>query len=125
MKLVLPVSSGTISTAFDFAQHLLLVECDSGKELRRTELAMEDPIPLNRARHLEALQTNVLICGAISRKLSEYLEASGIEVIPFVSGPVNEVINAYLEGGLKSGQFLMPGSTAEQRLEGRARHSAQ
>jgi len=123
MKIVIPVSSGNVSTVFDFAQHILLVECDSGKELRRTELAIEDSIPLNRARHLEALETNVLICGAISRILYEHLETSGIEVVPFISGPIDAVLRAYLEGGLDPQHFLMPGSTAAQQRQWRSRHS--
>jgi predicted Fe-Mo cluster-binding NifX family protein len=122
MKLVIPVSLGRVATALDFARHLLLVEFEADTEVRRTEFVLDDTIPLSRARRLEALGTHVLLCGAVSRALAEHLESSGIEVVPFVSGPVDEVLAAYLAGNLDSGQFLMPGSTAEQRWQWRHHH---
>jgi predicted Fe-Mo cluster-binding NifX family protein len=121
MKLVMPVASGRISTAFDFARQLLLVEYEDGHEVRRIELFLEEDLPLNRARRLEALGTTVLICGAISRSLAERVASGGIEIIPFVSGPVDEVLAAYLAGELNSARFLLPGSTYEERTEWRSR----
>ena len=117
MKLAIPVSSGRVSTAFDFAHHLLLFECEGDREISRTELVLEEAIPVNRARRLESLGVRVLICGAIA----EHLTSAGIDVIPFVSGTVDEVQAAYLAGKVESEQFLMPGSTAEERREWRIR----
>jgi predicted Fe-Mo cluster-binding NifX family protein len=124
MKLAIPVSSGRVSTAFDFARHLLLLEYEDGREVSRAELVLEEEIPVNRARRLESLGVRVLICGAISRSLAEHLANVGIDVIPFVSGTVDEVLAAYLVGEVESAQFLMPGSTAEERKEWRIRRGA-
>jgi predicted Fe-Mo cluster-binding NifX family protein len=124
MKLAIPVSGGRVSPAFDFARHVLLLECEDGREVSRAELVLEEKIPVNRARRLETLGVKVLICGAISRALAERLVSSGIDVIPFVSGTVEEVLAAYLAGELESAQFLMPGSTAEERKEWRTRREA-
>lgn len=117
MKLAVPVSAGRISTAFDFARHLLVVELEDGREVRRSELALEEDLPMNRARRLQAAGVNAVICGAISRSLAEHLSNGGIDVIPFVSGPVEEVLAAYLAGGLDSAQFLMPGNTYQERAQ--------
>ncbi len=124
MKLAIPVSDGRVSTAFDFARHLLLLECEDGREIHRAGLALEGEIPLNRARRLESLGVRVLICGAISRSLAEHLASAAIDVIPFVSGSVEQVLAAYLGGELESAQFLMPGSTAEERRAWRIRREA-
>jgi predicted Fe-Mo cluster-binding NifX family protein len=121
MKLAVPVSSGWISTAFDFARHLLVVEYEDGREVSRNELVLEEEFALNRARRLEALGASVLICGAISRSLAECLIDRGIDIIPFVSGPVEAVIAAYFAGELESARFLMPGSTYQERTEWRIR----
>ncbi len=122
MKLAMPVSAGRISTALDFARNLLLVEYEDGCEVGRSELVVEEELPLNRARRLEALGAGVLICGAISRSLAERLSSAGIEIIPFVSGAVDEVLSAYFAGELDSVRFLMPGSTYQERAEWRAGH---
>jgi predicted Fe-Mo cluster-binding NifX family protein len=121
MKLAIPVSGGRVSTAFDFARRLLLLEYERGREVSRAELVLEEGIPISRARRLEALGVRVLICGAISRSLTEHVVSAGIDVIPFVSGTVEEVLAAYLAGDLDSAQFLMPGSTAEERKEWKIR----
>jgi predicted Fe-Mo cluster-binding NifX family protein len=122
MKVAMPVSSGRVSTAFDFAHHLLVIEYEEGREVHRTELVVEEGLPLNRARRLEALGANVLICGAISRSLAERLWSGGVEIIPFVSGPVEEVLAAYVAGELESSRYLLPGNTCQERNEWRSRH---
>jgi predicted Fe-Mo cluster-binding NifX family protein len=124
VKLAMPVSAGRISTAFDFARHLLVVEHEDGREVRRSELVLEEELPLNRARRLEALGASVLICGAISRSAAERLADGGIDIIPFVSGPVEEVLTAYFAGELESARFLMPGSTYQERTEWRLKSRA-
>jgi predicted Fe-Mo cluster-binding NifX family protein len=124
MKLAIPVSSGRVSTAFDFARRLLLLEYEDGQEVNRAELLLEDEIPMSRARRLASLGVKALICGAISRSLAGRLVSSGIDVIPFVSGTVDEVLAAYHADELESAQFLLPGSTAEERKEWRTRREA-
>jgi len=121
MKIAVPVSCGRISATLDFAQHLLLVECEDGHEVGREESALEEEMPARRARRIESLGVTVLICGAISRSLSEHLESAGITIIPFVGGPVEQVLAAYLTGQLDGARFLMPGSTSEDRAGWRAR----
>ena len=117
MKLAMPVSAGRISTALDFARNLLLVDYEDGREVGRNQLGIEEELPLNRARRLEALGTGVLICGALSRTLAGHLAGAGIEIIPFVSGTVDEVLAAYFAGELDSARFLMPGSTCQERAQ--------
>lgn len=121
MKLAMPVSSGRVSSAFDFARRLLVVEYGDSREIDRRELVLEEEPPLSRARRLVALGANTLICGAISRSVAERLAAGGIDIIPFVSGPVEKVLAAYLAGNLESTAFLMSGSTLEERAQWRSR----
>ena len=115
MKIAVPVTGGRVSAAFDFARHLLLVEYEDGREMKRDRLTLGEQVPLNRARRLANLGVEVLICGAISRSLSEHLDSAGIDVMPFVSGMVEEVLLAFTTGEWKSAVFLMPGSTVEDR----------
>ncbi|HLI03251.1 MAG TPA: NifB/NifX family molybdenum-iron cluster-binding protein [Terracidiphilus sp.] len=117
MKLAIAVSGDRVANALDFARRLLLVDCEGGREISRSEAAVVDKLPLNRARFLAALGVEVLICGAVSRFLAESLVTLGIRIVPFVSGSVAEVLNAYFEDGLESGRLLMPGSTEEDRQE--------
>jgi predicted Fe-Mo cluster-binding NifX family protein len=121
MKLAIPVSNGRVSPAFDFARQVLLLECERGREATRAQLVLEEGVPVNRARRLASLGVKLLICGAISSSLAEHLVGAGVDIMPFVSGTVEEVLAAYLAGELDSTQFLMPGSTVEEREKLRLR----
>jgi len=109
MKVAIPIWNRRISPLFDTAQRVLIVELDGEQEVARTEEQIGDVALPQKAGRLTELGARVLICGAISRPLAEMLSAAGIEVVPFITGEVEEVLKAYVGGGLPAPQFLMPG----------------
>jgi predicted Fe-Mo cluster-binding NifX family protein len=115
IKIAIPQWQGFVSTVFDFACKLLLIDTEEQKQINRSEVALpEEPMP-QRAVRLKNLGVNVLICGAISRPLAFMITGLRIKVLPYVSGPVDQVLNAYLAGQLTQQRFLMPGCGAGAR----------
>jgi predicted Fe-Mo cluster-binding NifX family protein len=109
MKVAIPIWNNCVSSAFDFAHRLLLVDIQSNSETSRSEIPLNpEPIP-QRAMHLKSLGVDVLICGAISRPLASLVETSGIQVLPYVVGPTDEILKAYLAGRLAQPRFVLPG----------------
>jgi predicted Fe-Mo cluster-binding NifX family protein len=109
MKIAIPVWDNCVSSVLDFAHRLLLVNIENGNEVSRSEISLiPESIP-QRAARLKTLGIEVLICGAISRSLASQVTASGIEVLPYVAGPVDEILKAYVAGQLAQPQFAMPG----------------
>ena len=109
MRIGLPTWAGTVSPVFDVARRLLVVDCETGGEVRRSEAALGETHVLGRATRLARLGVEVLICGAISRPLEQALGSAGIDVIAHVCGDVDEVLRASLSGRLAGRAFLMPG----------------
>jgi len=109
MKIAIPVWNGFVSSVFDFAHRLLLVDIENGKVVNRSEIDLKAQSLPQRAGGLKNLGVDVLICGAISRALADMIAASGIQVLPFVTGRVAEVLQAYVTGQLVQPQFAMPG----------------
>jgi len=97
---------------FDFAQRLLIVDWEGGKELERREYALENVPPLIRASRLLHLNVQVLICGAVSNSLASLVSNYGIRIIPSICGDIDEVLNAYLTGSLAAPRFRLPGFTS-------------
>jgi len=67
----------------------------------------------------------VLLCGALSRPLDRMLTAAGIEIIPFLRGRADDVLNAYFAGRLLEPGFMLPGCRQGQgfgRGMGRRKH---
>jgi predicted Fe-Mo cluster-binding NifX family protein len=115
MKIAIPVWKGFVSSVFDFSHRLLLVDIEAGRQIKRSEISLAPESPPQRASRLKRVGANVLICGAISRPLMYTVTASGIEVLPYVTGRVDEVLQAYMTGRLGQPQFISPGFWPDAR----------
>ncbi len=109
MKVALPVWQGQVSSVFDFAHKLLVMELKNGGETDRQEIVLVEQSGPERAAMLKQLGVGVLICGAISRPLAEMINGSGIQVLPFVKGSAEQIINAYKARQLSQPKYTMPG----------------
>lgn len=109
MKIAIPIWNGYISSAFDFSHSLLLVEVENGTELERSEVSLSARSIPEKANQLRYLGAELLICGAISRPLASLVSSSGIRILPYVAGQVDEVLKAYFDDRLFEPQFMLPG----------------
>ncbi len=109
MKIAIPVYKNSVSNTFDFARKLLVVTVEEGSETQRSEVEIAGREPAQRAARVKGLGVDVIICGAVSHFLAGMIEKTGIELIPYVTGNVEEVLQAYLSGELMGPRFRMPG----------------
>lgn len=109
MKAAISIWDNRVSPVFDTARKLLLVEIENGQEVSRCEVTLAETWPLARVARLKELGVSVLLCGAISRPLAAMLISAGIQIVPFMMGNTEEILNAYLKGHLPDPRFLMPG----------------
>jgi len=114
-RIGIPVWQGRVSPVFDTAGRLLVVEADGDREMVRSESSLPDTRLPRRVGRLAELGVEVLICGGISRPLLGMVTGSGIRVVPWVAGDVQEVLEAYLGGRLLDPRFLMPGCMGRGR----------
>jgi len=108
MKLTISVCEGRVSNVFDFAQKAVVVELRDATELGRAEVVVSGQGPARMAR-LKQLGVDTLICGAISRPLASAASVFGIRLLPYVTGSLDEVIEAYRKGKLDAKRFVLPG----------------
>lgn len=104
-----------IAPVFDTADFIHIIQVSSGKIVDETNETLSADFAIQRILILVNLDINALICGAISRQMYDLASAYGIRVIPFVSGNLREVIDAWMEGGLEKDLFAMPGCCGRQR----------
>ena len=108
MKLAIPIWEGRVSNVFDFAHKAVVVELSGDQELGRDEVALSGQGPA-RIVKLRQLGVDTLICGAISRSLASRVSVCGIRLFPYVTGVVDDVIEAFKNGQLGSERFVLPG----------------
>jgi predicted Fe-Mo cluster-binding NifX family protein len=109
MKIAIPVWDNHVSTVLDFSNRLIIVDYDSGSIGERSSAGFGETSIIQKVARLRELGVNVLLCGAVSGPLERMILASGIVVIPFLRGTVDEVLDAYLGNRLVDERFALPG----------------
>ncbi len=109
MKIAISVWNNSLSNVFDFSTNVLIVDIEDAKEVARSKVNLEDTLAQQKAKKLKDLGVETLICGAISREVVFALDSVGIEVLAYVTGEVEEVLQAHLNNSLDAAKFVMPG----------------
>jgi len=110
MRIAIPIWDDKVSPVLDSASRLLIVEAENRNVASRSEIYLDEDDLSRRFFRIQGMDIDILICGAISHEFSRMLTASGVDVIPEISGHTEEVLKAYLQGDLFNPKFLMPGS---------------
>ncbi len=110
-----------VSPVFDAAGTVLIAEIESGVLVNSTYLAFDPQRTVELLRTLGARHVTCLICGAISEGPATLFEAAGIELIAFVAGNVQRVLETVCCGSVLGGEFKMPGCGKHVCCRGRIR----
>ena len=117
MKVGLPVWENRISPVIDFAHEILIAEIENLGVISRQYQPFDPHLPpFSQAANLSGLGVEILICGAVSQVLEDMVRSYGIRVISAISGNVDEVLQAYLKGGLSNRKYRMPGSGRKKEV---------
>lgn len=108
-RVAVTVWDGRVSPVFDTAQCVLVRDIDADTAgTGRTE-PIPGKTPQEKIARLQALKVDLLVCGAISRPAAEWVAASGIRLVSFVSGSVDEVMQAVTSQRITDPTYAMPG----------------
>lgn len=118
MKIAIPIWDDKVSPVLDTASRLLIVEVEDQSEASRFEIYLDDQDLPRRCYRIQGLELDILICGAVSHPFLRMLTASGIDIIPEISGRIEDVLKAYLQGNLFHSRFLMPGCKRNRFWQG-------
>lgn len=98
-----------IAPVFDVARNLRIVETTEGVIIGQAERRFSTDDAQERALRLATLQVEQLVCGAITRSSCDALTERSIQVVSFVAGELEQVIQAWQSDNLTDGHFAMPG----------------
>ena len=120
MKVAVPIWETRVSSVLDFSQKLIVVELEGGSERNRVEVALSGRSILEKVAELREFGVEVLICGAVSQPMASVATGCGIQLLPYVTGKVDEVLDAYRTGRLGLRRFALPGrwSGARRSMRG-------
>lgn len=126
MKIALSYWNGRIAPVFDVSARCLIIDrAEAGRlmdpEPHGSMLSFSDNSPEAKTAILKGAGVGLLLCGALSSEYQASLLDAEIEVIPFVSGPVDRVCAAWAKGALENESFSMPGCSCPRRRRCRQR----
>ncbi len=108
LHVAVTVWNNRISPVFDSAQALLVAEIQGTEIVDAVVKAVPTSIFDRFLSLLEEHDVKVLICGALCEGPALMIERQGIEVISFVTGEAENVLESYLKGKDLT-EFTMPG----------------
>jgi len=109
MRIAVTIWNNRISPVFDVAQNLLMINLDKGEETARHNISLAGLSPPSKIETLKKNNVEMVLCGAISESFLRLLTTSGIRVEPWISGNIEEVIQAMLQNKLSDPCYRMPG----------------
>ncbi len=120
MKIAVTIWENRISPVFDASRRLLIVDIENARICDRAFLMFDPEQPSIIAKTLAGLDIKVLICGAVSQLPATIINAAGITLIPFITGEVDRVLEAFARGDSLSPTFLMPGCDGSSSTAGKS-----
>ena len=115
MKVAVTVWEDRVSPVFDASRKLLIAEIEDTRITNRSHFLFDPEYPAGLAKILGALDVPVLICGAVSQMPANVLTSGGIDLVPFITGQVERVLDVYAQGLPLEPAFAMPGCEGCQR----------
>lgn len=105
----IPLFGTEVSPRFCFAESMLVVDVENGRETRRFVTSLGTPWLPGRVAELALRGVRTLLCGGFNRAYLPTAERLGIQVITGVSGDAEKALAAFLRGQID------PGSTRIRR----------
>ncbi len=118
MRVGITIFNERISPLFDASRALLVLEVDAENVKNKETRELETNTPMDRADELLQAKIDILICGAISAPFAQAVLTRDIRLLAFHAGPINEIIEAFLNNQLNTRQFSMPGCGRRRRRRG-------
>jgi predicted Fe-Mo cluster-binding NifX family protein len=115
MKVALTIWYGRISPVFDVCREVLVCEIDKQDIISSTKVDLENAGPIQKIERILGLGVEKLICGAISKAIHQEAIPRGLEVIAFVAGEIDTVMQAFVAGELPTPALSMPGCCTRKR----------
>ncbi len=109
MKVAVAIWKDRISPVFDVSRKILVLDIENNSVAKEAFETFENDNPTYKISKLMGLNIETLICGAISKPLSEMITLQEIKTIPFTCGKITDVIDAFLKDVLPDQKLSMPG----------------
>jgi predicted Fe-Mo cluster-binding NifX family protein len=104
LKVAVPRFGEAVAPCFGFSATVSIFVITGGKVSSHSDFVLQSDRELDRLRLLRDQEVDTLICGGLQDRFEDLIRASGIRVISWVSGNVDELLDSFLHGDLRDGK---------------------
>jgi predicted Fe-Mo cluster-binding NifX family protein len=103
----------TVAPCLEYSATMAIFTIEEGSVTDQLDFPLRSRDPFDRVRLLRDQEVDTVICGGVMEKYEDLLKASRIQVISWVSGPIEQLLNLFLRGQLVPGSH--PGQVTQSR----------
>lgn len=104
MKVAIPRLEEAVAPCFEYSATIAIFTIEEGRIVEQTDFPLRSRDPFDRVRLLRDRRVDVIICGGMTERYQDLVKTSGIQVISWVSGTVDDLIGLFIRGQLVPGQ---------------------
>lgn len=98
-----------VAPCLEYCAMMAIFTIENGEVVDQHDVPLRSRDPFDRVRLLRDQRVDTIICGGVQGIYEDALRASGIRVISWVSGAVDDLLGLFLRGA------LAPGDESPQR----------
>lgn len=103
MKIAMPRLGESVAPCLEYSATIAIFTVEEGRVLDQLDFPISSRDPLDRIRLLRDQQVDVIICGGVQDVFEEMLRGTGIRLLTWVDGNIEDLLNLFLQGLLVSG----------------------
>ncbi len=115
MKITVPYWYNRISPVLDTAENFLIVDVQNGRRIKDVNINLGEKSLSDRVEYFKRQHVNFLLCGALSDYYHRLILAKGIKVIPWLTGDIDGILEAFICNNSFEPGFIMPGCKGNGR----------
>jgi predicted Fe-Mo cluster-binding NifX family protein len=102
VKVAIPRFGEFVAPCFEYSATIAIFITRGRQIVDQTDFRLQSRDPVDRVRLLRDQGVETLICGGVQDRFEDLVVASGIRVVSWVSGRVEELLKLFLDGRLAS-----------------------
>jgi predicted Fe-Mo cluster-binding NifX family protein len=103
VKIAIPRMGETVAPCFEYCATMAIFTVEDGRVTDQIDFPLRSREPLDRVRLLRDQEVDTIICGGVQSVFEDMVRASGVHMISWVSGTVDDLLDSFNHGRLVAG----------------------
>ncbi len=103
MRVAIPRMGETVAPCFEYCATMAIFTIEDGRITDQIDFPLRSKEPLDRVRLLRDQEVETIICGGVQNVFEDLVRASGVQMISWVSGSVDDLLDLFTRGRLVAG----------------------